>query len=117
MKKDKLALKTEIQKDFNNETVKNINIAIKISKIMRLLYSESTIFVGSIIPFLGTIIYLYFNNTSTTGAWVYSTATLMVLHFITYKLLYKRVLFKDSADVYDEFDYTIEVLNEIKSTK
>ena len=27
MKKDKLTLRTEIQKDFDNETIKNINIA------------------------------------------------------------------------------------------
>ena len=44
MKKDKLTLRTEIQKDFDNETIKNINIAINLSKVMRFLYSESTIF-------------------------------------------------------------------------
>jgi len=113
--KDKLTLRSEIQKEFNNETVKNINIAIKISKVIRFLYLESTIFFTSMIPFLGMTIYYLFNTKSEVGASI--GIVLMASHFILYKTLYKKVIFKSSKNTYDEFDYTIQVLNEIKEDK
>ncbi len=115
MTKDKLTLKSEIQKDFNNETVKNINIAIKISKVMKFLYSESTIFIASLIPFLVTLIYLLPNVDF--GVLASAGIMLMVSHFLLYKFFYSKVLFKDAKVVYGEFKYTIEVLNEIKLEK
>ncbi len=113
--KNKLELRSEIQNDFNNETVKNINVAIKISKIMKFLYSESTIFYVSMIPFLAVTIYALLNSPVEVGASV--GVVLMVAHFVLYKTLYKKVLFTNSKDTYDEFNYTIEVLNEIKDEK
>lgn len=118
MRKDKLVLRAEIQKDFDNETVKNINIAITISKIMRFLYSESTIFFASIIPFLAMSIYVLSKLSIVSFGVIVSTILmLMVSHFLLYKFFYSKVLFKDSKDLYNEFDYTIDVLNEIKSEK
>ena len=113
--KNKLTLRAEIQKEFNNETVKNINIAIKISKVIRFLYSESTIFVTSMIPFLAMIVYSLFTSRPEVAASI--GIVLMVSHFVLYKTLYKKVLFKNSKNTYDEFDYTIEILNEIKEEK
>lgn len=115
MKKDKLTLRAEIQNDFNNESVKNINLAIRISKIMKFLYSEATIFFISMIPMLAMTIYGFISApiavASTAGI------VLMGVHFVLYKTLYKKVLFKNSSVVYDEYNYTIEVLNDIKSEK
>jgi len=113
--KNKLTLRSEIQKEFNNETVKNIKIAIKISKVIRFLYSESTIFFTSMIPFLAMTVYYLLNNKPVVGASI--GIVLMVSHFVLYKTLYKKVLFKNSKNTYDEFDYTIQVLNEIKEEK
>ena len=113
--KDKLTLRSEIQKDFNNETVKNINIAIKISKIIRFLYSESTIFITTMIPFLVMIIYSLFSNDS-KSVFLMSIG-LMLIHLILYKTLYTKVIFKGHKDNYNEYNYTIEVLNEIKEEK
>jgi len=113
--KNKLTLRSEIQKEFNKETVKNINIAIKISKVIRFLYSESTIFFTSMIPFLAMTVYYLLNNKPVVGASI--GIVLMVSHFVLYKTLYKKVLFKNSKNTYDEFDYTIQVLNEIKEEK
>ena len=52
-----------------------------------------------------------------SGVIVSTSLILIVTHFLLYKFFYTKVLFKDSKDVYDEFDYTIDVLNEIKSEK
>ena len=118
MKKDKLTLRTEIQKDFDNETIKNINIAINLSKFMRFLYSESTIFFASFIPFFIMLMYVFSQFSSVDSGVIVSTSLILIVtHFLLYKFFYTKVLFKDSKDVYDEFDYTIDVLNEIKSEK
>lgn len=118
MKKDKITLRTEIQNDFDNESVKNINTAIKISKVMRFLYSESTIFFASMIPFLIMLVYVFFQYESVGSDVIVSTSLMLIVsHFLLYKFFYSKILFKDSKDVYDEFDYTIDVLNEIKSEK
>ena len=118
MKKDKITLRTEIQNDFDNESVKNINTAIKISKVMRFLYSESTIFFASMIPFLIMLVYIFFQYESVGYDVIVSTSLMLIVsHFLLYKFFYSKILFKDSKDVYDEFDYTIDVLNEIKSEK
>lgn len=115
MKTDKLTLRAEIQNDFNNESVKNINLAIKISKIMKFLYAESTIFIISMLPMLAMTIYGFIVASVEVAA---STGVvLMLTHFVLYKTLYKKVLFKDSNLFFDKYNYTIEVLNDIKSEK
>lgn len=113
--KNKLELRAEIQNDFNNETVKNINTAIKISKIIRWMHAESTIFFASLVPFLIGMVYML--TVSPIAVAASATVVLMVTHFALYKLLFRKVIFANAKNTYDEFDYTIEVLNEIKDEK
>jgi hypothetical protein len=67
------------------------------------------------IPFLAMTVYYLLNNNPVVGASI--GIVLMASHFILYKTLYKKLLFKSSKNTYDEFDYTIQVLNEIKEDK
>ena len=113
--KNKLTIRAEIQNEFNNETVKNINTAIKLSKVVRWMHAESTIFYLSMVPFLIGMVYMLVSNPIPVAA--SATVVLMVAHFALYKLLFRKVIFKDLKDTYDEYDYTIEVLNEIKDEK
>lgn len=115
MKIDKLKLREEIENDFSEESIKNINLAIKIFKFMRFLYSELTIFIISMLPMLAVIIYGFISTTVEVA--ISSGVVLILIHFILYNTLYKKVLFKNSKSLYDEFNYTIEVLKDIKSRK
>lgn len=110
MKKDKLTLRSEIQTDFNNESVGNLNKAITIAKIVRFIYKESTIFFLSMIPFLAVSIFYLMKDMPSIGV------VLMLVHYPFYKIFVKRI-FKDAKDTYDEFNYTIEVMNDIKEEK
>jgi hypothetical protein len=113
--KSKLELRSEIKKQFNNETVRNINIAINISKIVRWLHSESTIFFLMMIPFLIKILYIFKNDPSNLNFSV--VFSLMLIHFILYKFFAMKIIFTNIKDVRDECEYTIEVLKEIKDSK
>lgn len=115
MKIDKLSLRAEIQNEFNSESVKNINLAIKISKIMKFLYAEATIFIISMLPMLTLTIYGFIISTVEVATSI--GFVLMLAHYFLYKNFYKKFLFKDSELLFEKYSYTIEVLNNIKSEK
>jgi hypothetical protein len=112
---NKLELRAEIKNKFKNETVKNINTAIKISKVIRWMHAESTIFYLSFFPFLIGMFYMLITNTIDVAA--SATIVLMITHFTLYKILFRKFIFSNIKDIYDEYDYIIEILNEIKDEK
>ena len=114
MKKDKLILRAELQESFNAETIANINIAIRISKCIRFLYKESTIFVCSMLPMLICTAYLLINSVNHAEI---ITLVLLLVHYPFYRFIVKGMIFKGAKDTYDEFDYTIEVIEEIKADR
>jgi hypothetical protein len=110
--KDKLSLKIEIQGNFNGETISNINKAITISKIIRFLYKKSTIFFISLIPMLLVGGYsLIVDKNPFVGI------VLVIMHYPFYRFFVKGFVFKNSKETVDEFEYTLEVLKEIKSSR
>lgn len=105
MIKDKLKFKSDLQRDFEKATIKQIDFAIKVSKIMRALYQESALFLFTFLP---TAVMLAFEgsiNLAIIG---------ILIHFILFKFLFKKTIFKNCPKDLEEMRYTVEVLEDLR---
>ena len=115
MEKDRLTIKTELQKEFEGKDTNYIDTNIALYKLLKFFYAESTIFCLSLVPTLCVIAYYFVKSSFGVGSSF--GIVLLLVHYVVFKTLFMKVLFKDAGKTYDELEYTIEVLNDIKSAK
>lgn len=114
MKKDKLSHKVELQNQFQDSSVNEIKIAIRISQFMKFLYKESTYFVLLLVPTLICLFVMaHYGNIENVIPYL---VVAVILHPILF-YIFKHTLFKDFPEELDHFNFTIEVLEEIKNKK
>jgi hypothetical protein len=105
MIKDKLKFKSDIQRDFENATIKEIEFAIKFSKIMRTLYQESTMFLFTFLPTAAILAY---------ERSIILTIIGILVHFILFKFLFKKTILKGCPKELEEMSYTVEILEDLR---
>ena len=112
--KDRL-FKEALLLEFKGETIENIGKAIKISRVMRIIYSDATLFILSLTPFVIGVI--YFSINSALGTIIYLVAAELIVHLFLFKLFFKPILFKSFSKESTEFNSTILILTELKGSK
>ncbi len=90
-----------------NYSKKDINLAIILYSILRILFSQITTLVFSAIPFIIGIIII--------GASTYICLFYLIIHFLFYKFYVEKVYKKEIKPLYDELILIISALREIKS--
>lgn len=117
---NKEEIKTELYNEFYNDAtpvsdkMKIVNKAIKVLSVVEFFSRELSVFLYTFLPTLAMIIYSFLNEYNTTSKAAYISLTLVAVHFVLYKTLFRKIV-KKSKELNAEWSYQVEVLKEIKS--
>jgi hypothetical protein len=110
MKKDKLAMRVEVETILENKPMSEVNFSIRMQKFVLFLYKESTIFWTFFPIFMGSFIYFLCTEGPTNH-----TMSLGVIEAVLYLAFYHGFIkkikpFKNRAEEYNEIKDRLDVL-------
>lgn len=115
MNQDKLKMKSDLITKYQDKPIDYIETTISLSKIERFIYSKSTIFIFSLIVMLMVFFYKIYlgqvNNVFKHGV------VILFIHFLLYKTIITKIIFKDSELKIKNLTFNIEVLTELIKNK
>jgi hypothetical protein len=109
---DKATLKFQLEKEYQNKSLTEIDKEIKACRIVRSLYNEWVMFVFSLLPFTVVSILSFLS----TGSLIIS-AIILLAHYPFYIFFVKNFIFSFRESEYNKLSNAIDILGQIRKEK